>query len=104
MLRQAAISMDRLRKIRVFIEDTYVSLDYQRQAGELYRKDGDRIKREKIPVQTGEPLANELRSFASCVAHRHEPLVSGQHAADALKLAVDITHRISEQAPAASIS
>ncbi len=88
------ISPERLRKIRVFVEDAYISLDYQNQTGEFYKKVATGITREKIPIEKGEPLAHELRSFIHCVANRDRPIVSGEHAAEALKLAVEITHRI----------
>lgn len=90
------ISKDRMRKIRCFFEDAYVSLDYQNQAGEVYRKGLLGIKREEIAVDKGEPLANELRAFVDCVARRDHPVVSGEHAAEALKLAVAITQRMRE--------
>ena len=92
------ISPERMRKIRVFLEDTYISLDYQNQAGELFRKTAAGITREDIPIEKGEPLALELRSFLQCVIHRDQPVVSGEHAAEALKLAVAITRRIREGA------
>lgn len=90
------ISPERMRKIRVFLEDAYISLDYQNQAGELFRKSDGGIAREDIPIEKGEPLALELRSFLRCVANRDRPVVSGEHAAEALALAVAITRRIRE--------
>jgi predicted dehydrogenase len=92
------ISPERMRKIRVFLEDTYISLDYQNQAGELFRKAASGIAREDIPIEKGEPLALELRSFLQCVTRRDKPVVSGEHAAEALQLAVAITRRIREGA------
>jgi predicted dehydrogenase len=92
------ISPERMRKIRVFLEDAYVSLDYQNQTGELYRKTRAGIAREDVPIEKGEPLANELRAFVRCVAGRDRPVVSGEHAAEALKLAVEITRRMREGA------
>lgn len=88
------ISPERMRKIRVFTEDAYISLDYQNQAGELFRKSTAGIQREEVPIEKGEPLALELRSFAGCVARRDTPVVSGEHAAEALNLAVAITQRM----------
>ena len=93
------ISPERMRKIRVFLEDAYISLDYQNQAGELFRKSAGGIAREEIPIEKGEPLALELRSFLRCVQRRDRPVVSGEHAAEALKLAVAITRRIREGGP-----
>lgn len=92
------ISPERMRKIRVFLDDTYLSLDYQAQSGECYRKANNTFEREEVPIEKGEPLANQLRSFAQCVAGHDEPLVSGEHAAEALKLAVDIIERLREGA------
>ncbi len=92
------ISPERMRKIRVFMEDTYISLDYQQQAGTLYRRAGMSIEREDVPIEKGEPLANQLRSFIGCVARRDAPVVSGEHAAEALNLAVDIIHQLAEGA------
>lgn len=92
------ISPEPMRKIRVFLPDAYVSLDYQKQAGEIYRKKLLGIGREDVPIEKGEPLANELRAFAACVTTKNEPVVSGEHAANALKLAIAIIRRISEGA------
>ena len=40
------ISPERMRKIRVFQEDAYLSLDYQGQSGEIYRRVNGQITRE----------------------------------------------------------
>ncbi|HMP74174.1 MAG TPA: Gfo/Idh/MocA family oxidoreductase [Kiritimatiellia bacterium] len=85
------ISPERMRKIRVFLDDAYISLDYQKQAGEVFRHLPTGIDRSDVPIEKGEPLANELRAFVTCVAHRGTPKVSGEHAAEALKLAAHIT-------------
>jgi len=90
------ISLERMRKIRVFQEDTYVSLDYMNQAGQLCRKTASGIEAVEVPIKKGEPLAEEIASFVDCVTHRRDPVVSGQHASEALKLAVDICRCIRE--------
>jgi predicted dehydrogenase len=92
------ISPESMRKIRVFQEDTYISLDYQHQAGELYRKLEGKIERQRVPIERGEPLLNELASFVECVRTRGAPVVSGRQAADALTLAVEICRHIREHA------
>ncbi len=88
------ISPERLRKIRVFQEDSYLSLDYQEQTGELYRKDGMQIVREEVTVEKDEPLKLELASFVECAAAGAAPRVSGSEAAKALNVAIDITRLI----------
>lgn len=92
------ISPEKMRKIRMFLDSAYLSLDYQAQSGEIYRLTPAGIQREEVPIEKGEPLANELRSFVRCVAERGKPVVSGEHAAEALRLAVRIHQRIREGA------
>lgn len=88
------ISPERMRKIRVFLPDAYVSLDYQNQAGMVHRKTAGGILPEEVPIEKGEPLAHELAAFSECVAARGQPAVSGAHAARALTLAVEIVRQI----------
>ena len=88
------ISMEKQRKIRMFLPDAYVSLDYQEQTGKILRKKLLGIEKKDIPIHKGEPLALELRSFVDCVRNRSEPVVDGEHAAEALKLAVAIVKSI----------
>jgi len=91
------ISPESLRKIRVFQEDAYISLDYGRQAGDIYRKHPGRIERLKVPIEKGEPLQNELASFVECVRTHGTPRVSGAQAAEALRLAVAMCREMRER-------
>jgi predicted dehydrogenase len=88
------ISPERLRKIRIFQEDAYLSLDYQNQSGEIYRRIGGHIMRDRVDIEREEPLKLQLASFVECAATGREPRVSGSQATAALKLAVEITKRI----------
>src|ERR1700746_1938076 len=88
------ISPERLRKIRIFQEDAYFSLDYQNQSGEIYRRVGGRITRDRVDIEREEPLKLQLASFIECANTGREPRVSGSQATAALKLAVEITKRI----------
>jgi predicted dehydrogenase len=92
------ISPERMRKIRVFQEDAYLSLDYQNQSGEIYRRGGGRITRDKVEIEREEPLKRQLTSFIECASTGREPRVSGFQATAALELAVQITKRISPRA------
>jgi predicted dehydrogenase len=93
------ISPEKLRKIRVFQDDTYLSLDYQAQTGEIYRKVKSQIQRESIAVEKDEPLRLEIASFVECVMAKHEPLVGGVQAAAALDVAMQITDQIWAKGP-----
>jgi predicted dehydrogenase len=88
------ISMERQRKIRMFLPDAYISLDYQEQTGKILRKKLLGIEQSEIPIHKGEPLALELRAYVDCIRNRSEPVVSGEHGAEALKLAVAICQSI----------
>jgi len=90
------ISPEKMRKIRVFQDDAYLSLDYQNQEGEIYRKGPFGISRDKIKVMKGEPLRNQLESFLQCARSKGDPVVSGQHAAEALKVAALICEQVGD--------
>jgi predicted dehydrogenase len=88
------ISPEKLRKIRVFSADSYISLDYQNQTGEVFWKENASIKRDKVPVTKDEPLKLELTAFIESVLHRSEPKVSGEQGKRALDIAVAIIDQI----------
>lgn len=93
------ISTSKVRKIRVFQEDAYLSLDYQKQSGKMYNLINGKIKRGKVEIIRGEPLKNELAAFVECAIAGKQPRVTGHEAAVALDLALDITRRIEEADP-----
>ena len=115
------ISQEKLRKIRVFLEDAYLSLDYGNQSGYLLRLAGEgeressmigkflglatdstivtefagrKIVREPVAVDKGEPLQRELASFIECARAGAQPKVGGREATAALELALEITRQI----------
>jgi predicted dehydrogenase len=89
------ISPEPMRKIRVFQENAYLSLDYHNQSGEIHRRTEKGITREAVEIERGEPLKRQLASFIECAQTGRTPMVSGFQAAAALELAVEITKRIS---------
>src|SRR6266568_1083886 len=93
-ITSSRISPEQMRKIRVFQEDAYPSLDYQNQTGEIYRRAGGGIAREAVEIERGEPLKRQLFSFIECASAGLQPKVSGFEATAALELAVEITKQI----------
>lgn len=91
------VSIEKMRKIRIFQPDTYISLDYQDQSGKIFRKTGFSISQDDVTVEKDEPLKVELASFVDCALAGQEPRVSGKQAAAALELAVRISREINEQ-------
>ena len=96
-LTASRISRDRVRKIRIFQEDAYLSLDYQKQNGYMLRLNGKEIKRHRVHVLKGEPLQRELASFIDCARSGDQPRVNGDEATAALELALRITQQIEEK-------
>ena len=92
------ISRDRVRKIRFFQEDSYVSIDYAAQQVEAYTvlpKEGRSvIKGGSLNIKNEEPLVRELRDFVESVQMRRSPLVSGLSGRDALDLATKIEEKM----------
>ena len=93
-ITSSRISPEQMRKIRVFQEDVYLSLDYQNQSGEMYRRTSEGLERHEVEIEREEPLKRELAAFIECAATGRAPKVSGFQAAAALELAVEITRRI----------
>lgn len=88
------VTKDVVRKMRVFQEDSYVSLDYVTQDAAIFRKTGDKIIKEKIKIKKKEPLKKELKSFLECVRTGKKPVVSGVEGRRALQVALEIIEKI----------
>ncbi|MDQ3348683.1 MAG: Gfo/Idh/MocA family oxidoreductase [Acidobacteriota bacterium] len=93
------ISRDRVRKIRFFQPDAYISIDYAAQEAEgwrLVRRDGERpaIQGGPLPVERDEPLRRELADFVRAARTRTAPLVDGHAGRCALELATRIAEKM----------
>lgn len=93
-LTASRISEEPLRKIRIFLKDTYISLDYQAQEAFCYKKEKNAIVKVPIPIEKEEPLRKEIESFTLCVRNNRKPVVSGIEAYQALKVATKIRNII----------
>jgi predicted dehydrogenase len=100
------ISRDRIRKVRFFQHDSYVSIDYAAQEVEVYRLDGSpkggphagrpSIQGGKLNVVNEEPLKRELVDFVDAVRSRRDPGVTGRAGRDALELATKIAEKMEQ--------
>jgi predicted dehydrogenase len=99
------VSTERVRKLRFFQPQQYISIDYSRQdvlvfsVGERGPKEATpsvnpQIKVAKPPIVMEEPLHAELRSFLESVRTRSQPLVSFEDGRRALAVALDIVASI----------
>jgi len=110
-LTSSRVSMDRMRKIRVFGDNAYVSTDYSAREVLVYRKKPgpvppgtdpmEHITVDSLEVKKDEPLKLELGAFTDAVRNDAPPLVSGADGVRALKLAQDIVAFIQQHGPAA---
>jgi predicted dehydrogenase len=93
------ISRERVRKIRFFQPDAYISIDYAAQEVEGWRlvpRDGERpsIQGGPLPVERDEPLRRELADFVSAARAGTAPLVDGHAGRRALRLATQIAEKM----------
>lgn len=97
-LTASRVSTNRMRRLRLFQRDAYISMDFQTRQGVICRrKPGEhRPTIEAEPVQGGdeEPLKLELEAFLAASAMRHPPQVSGEDGAAALDLACRVLEEI----------
>jgi predicted dehydrogenase len=99
------VSKERMRKLRIFQRNGYLSLDLGAGIGELYRLREDvdlptlvtqaqplEAFVERIPLEApeGEPLRLELESFAEALRGRAPVVVSGRAGREALAVALRI--------------
>ncbi len=96
------VSTKRLRQMRVFSAEGYLSLDFN--SGEIERaytrpgRDGARgeIVRECIQTPGVKPLDAELAAFVEAVRNGGRPLVDGRTGLKALEVALEVKARIGE--------
>jgi predicted dehydrogenase len=93
-LTASRVSDETMRKIRIFQQDTYISLDYKDAKASVYTRQGQTISKKDLPIEKEQPLPKELASFVECVLQHKEPLVSGPVAREALKVALTIQNQI----------
>ena len=102
-LTASRISRDRVRKVRFFQPQAYVSIDYASQEVECFRLlpggGAPVIEGGKLDVPRDEPLRLELTDFVDAVRTGRRPRVSGEDGRRALALAHRIVERMGEGPP-----
>ena len=79
-----------MRKIRIFLNASYISLDYKNEQAHRYLKVAGGIHKEILPIEREQPLKKELAAFIQCVQENKPPLGSGTIAREALAVALSI--------------
>ncbi|MCX7848144.1 MAG: Gfo/Idh/MocA family oxidoreductase [bacterium] len=88
------VSAERMRKIRFFQSDAYISLDYVAQNAKIYRRQGWQITDEVINFSGEQPLQREIQSFVESVREGTRPIVSGEDGRNALVVATRVTEAV----------
>jgi len=101
-LTASRVSVEKVRKFRVFAPRTYVSVDFTAREAQVYRLEPDeagrpRIANERRAAPEREPLRGQIEAFLTAVRDRSTPVVSGQDGRRALALASAILQRMADQ-------
>lgn len=95
-LTASRVSQERVRKVRFFSSDSYVSVDTRDQEVKGYRLVDRSIQPLEITVEKKEPIRAELEAFLGCVRDRTRPVVSGEDGLAAVELASRVAAAIEE--------
>jgi predicted dehydrogenase len=95
------VSMKTERKMRVFEDDAYLSLDLQQKILTLIRKRSGPMTPGQLPVtieeqslDQGDALKAEIESFLECIRTGRAPVVGGEAGLRALETAMRITEQV----------
>ena len=93
------LTFEKQRKIRIFQEDAYISLDYGAQTGKIIRKTGNEVLQEDISIEKAEPLKEELKSFLNGISTGTSIGKPDVAARNALAIALKIAEVIQKNHP-----
>lgn len=102
------VSLKTERKLRIFEDAAYISLDLQQKILTLIRKRDAAPAPGQLPVsieeaslEQGDALKSEIESFLDCIRNDRRPLVSGEDGLRALETAIRITEQVKANLEAA---
>ncbi len=95
-------SRETLRKMRIFQQDAYISIDFQSRKIAIYRKKKGlniipglpNISIEERTFEQGDPLKDEIDAFVTAVCEGSPPVVSGEDGKCALEIAIQISGKL----------
>ena len=95
------VSLKTERKLRIFEDAAYISLDLQQKILTLIRKRDGLPQPGQLPVnieeanlEQGDALKSEIVSFLECIRNNQRPTVSGEDGLRALETAIRITEQV----------
>ncbi|MFM7708851.1 MAG: Gfo/Idh/MocA family oxidoreductase [Gammaproteobacteria bacterium] len=100
------VSLKTERKLRLFRDDAYLSIDLQQRILTVIRKRPTPPAVGELPVlieeqsfEQADALRAEIRSFLDCIRHGRAPVVSGEDGLRALETAIRITGLLQGKTP-----
>jgi predicted dehydrogenase len=100
------VSMKTERRLRLFQDDAYVSVDLQQKVLTVIRKTGGtneegmpQVDIQETTYEPGDALKAEIEAFLDAAAHGRAPAVSGDDGLKALNVAVAIAEQVARSAP-----
>jgi len=96
-LTASRVSTNKMRRLRLFQRDNYLSIDFHARQGMICRREAGTGVKPSIVIEQlrggeEEPLRLQLESFLAAVALEQRPVVAGEDGAAAL----DLAHRVLE--------
>jgi predicted dehydrogenase len=95
------VSLKTERKLRIFQDDAYMSVDLQQKILTVVRKsdappEGElpQVRIDEQAFEQGDALKSQIESFLECAAQGKEPLVTGEDGLRALQTAIRITEQV----------
>jgi predicted dehydrogenase len=95
------VSFKTERKLRVFVDDAYLSIDLQQKILTVIRKRPGPVAEGQMPAQIeeqsfdqGDALLAEIRAFVAAIRGEQRVLVSGEDGLRALRTAINIAERV----------
>ena len=96
LITASRLASEKVRRLKIHQQDTYISVDYQTQEMRKYYKGANGIAFDVIRPESREPLKEELKDFVSCVLGRSCPRVSGREATQALEIVLQINEMLKQ--------
>lgn len=98
------VSMKMERKMRVFEDEAYLSMDLQQKILTVIRKQSGTVVSGQLPVsieeqrfEQGDALKAEIESFLNCISTGGQPVVSGEAGLAALTTAIQIAAQVKKE-------
>lgn len=96
-LTASRMAQKRIRKLRIFEENRYISLDYYQQEALTFSKDSGYTSEsfyQPLDIRKTNSLEDELKHFVGCIQGTQKPRVKNEEARAALDVALQILQQI----------